>query len=260
MQKISIITVCKNAENSIERTIKSVINQIYENIEYIVIDGQSTDGTIQIIEKYQDKITYFISEPDSGIYNAMNKSIQIASGDYLLFLNAGDCLFDSNTIKRIFIKAKDEELVFGDVLLLKKGKPFFIKKIPEKLTDFFLINDTLPHQGTFFSKRIFDKFDGYRELYKISADYDLILHSIKNGLSYKKVKGIISIVEFEGLNSNRTNIGLREAERREIQAQFYQNNTFLKILSMFHVFLIKYPRYFIGFIMACKLGKKIFNG
>ena len=94
---ISVITVCYNAENNLERTILSVLNQTYSNIEYIIIDGGSTDGTIDLIKKYADKITYWQSETDKGIYDAMNKGIQKATGEWINFMNAGD-LFSSTTI------------------------------------------------------------------------------------------------------------------------------------------------------------------
>ena len=96
--KISIITVVKNAEKTIENTILSVLNQTYKNIELIIIDGVSTDGTLDIINKYKDKISYFISEPDTGVYNAMNKGIKAATGDIFYFLNANDSLYDDKVL------------------------------------------------------------------------------------------------------------------------------------------------------------------
>lgn len=99
--KISIVTVCYNAASEIERTIKSVINQTYPNIEYVIIDGGSKDGTIDIIKKYADKITYWISEPDKGIYDAMNKGIIAATGDWINFLNAGDWYCDRQVLSDV---------------------------------------------------------------------------------------------------------------------------------------------------------------
>ena len=109
--KISIITVSYNAVATIEQTILSVINQTYENIEYIIIDGGSTDGTIDIIKKYKDKISYWVSEQDNGIYDAMNKGIDVATGDYIQFLNADDCLVNKEIIKIVKERRENQELI-----------------------------------------------------------------------------------------------------------------------------------------------------
>ena len=102
MPKISVVTVCYNAVETIEKTILSVINKTYQNIEYIIIDGASTDGTVDIINRYRDKIAYFVSEPDKGIYDAMNKGINAATGDWISFMNAGDTFYCNKTIHRLF--------------------------------------------------------------------------------------------------------------------------------------------------------------
>ena len=101
--KISVVTVCYNAVNDIEKTILSVINQTYPNIEYLIIDGGSTDGTMDIVNKYKDKIDVIVSEPDKGIYDAMNKGIDRATGDWINFMNAGDCFFEKETVNSVFI-------------------------------------------------------------------------------------------------------------------------------------------------------------
>ena len=101
-QIISVITICYNSELSIERTIKSVLSQTYPNIEYIIIDGKSSDGTNTIIQKYQDNISKYISEEDSGIYNAMNKGLTMAIGEWVCFMNAGDVFVDNQTVERVF--------------------------------------------------------------------------------------------------------------------------------------------------------------
>ena len=96
--KITVITVCHNAAKTLEKTIKSVLNQTYPNIEYIIIDGGSTDDTVDIIKRYADRLAYWISEPDKGIYDAMNKGIEVATGEWINFMNAGDTFYEENTI------------------------------------------------------------------------------------------------------------------------------------------------------------------
>ena len=149
--KISIITVCKNAESAIERTILSVVTQscFNKNIEYLIIDGASTDKTIEIIQKYAEKYPIkWISEPDSGIYNAMNKGIKLASGDYLLFLNAGDYLIHYNIIKSLInlFGSSEFDIIHGNIFCINpESEQYAIKAAPEKPeVDFFYL-DTLPH-------------------------------------------------------------------------------------------------------------------
>ena len=121
--KISVVTVCYNSVNTIEETMLSVLNQTYPDIEYIIIDGGSTDGTVDIIRKYAARLGYWISEPDKGIYDAMNKGIAAATGDYINFMNSGD-MFASNDVLSSFknFVSDDPEIVYGDVKLSYKGK------------------------------------------------------------------------------------------------------------------------------------------
>lgn len=131
--KVSIVTISYNAENEIERTLKSVISQTYDNIQYVIIDGCSTDDTLNIVQKYKEKINVIISEPDEGIYNAMNKSLNYCDGEWVIFMNAGDCFVDSHVLSRIF-KNRDLDdfaVIFGSTLT-SKGlmplKPFVCKE------------------------------------------------------------------------------------------------------------------------------------
>ena len=109
---ISIVTVSYNAVLTIEQTILSVINQTYPNVEYIIIDGGSTDGTVDIIKKYEDKIAYWVSEPDKGIYDAMNKGVVVATGEWINFMNAGDIFTDGDVIDKLFSDSPQTHLIF----------------------------------------------------------------------------------------------------------------------------------------------------
>ena len=151
--KISVITVVYNGEKYLEHTIQSVINQTYKNLEYIIIDGGSTDGTIDIIKKYKTKIDYWISEKDKGIYDAMNKGINVAnSNSYLLFLNAGDSFYNNQTLKKIFQKYIDNNtgIIYGKTSTGKKilnyNKQITLKDMAQGMM--------ICHQSTFLKKQI----------------------------------------------------------------------------------------------------------
>lgn len=164
--KITIITVARNAVATIEQTILSVLNQTYPNIEYIIIDGASTDGTIEIIKKYEDKIDYWISEPDTGIYNAMNKGIDHATGDWYFFLGSDDILIDK--IENIMNDLKNSNCIYyGNVKLLSNNQIYL-----GKFNSIKLISRNIPHQAIFYPKRVFETFK-YDIKYKILADYVL---------------------------------------------------------------------------------------
>lgn len=187
--KLSIITVCYNAEKTIRNTIESVLQQKEADIEYIVIDGHSKDGTMRIVYEYKDHISRIISEPDKGLYDAMNKGIALATGDFIGILNSDDTFFDDETIKKIteFLTLnKDVDAIIGDIIQ-HNGKKILRrysskKWTPEKLKIGFMP----PHPSIFFKKDLFQKFGDYNLKYSISADYELITRFfLKHKISYK---------------------------------------------------------------------------
>lgn len=169
--KVTIVTVCLNAVNDIEKTLTSVVNQTYPNIEYIIIDGGSNDGTINIIEKYIDKIKYYISEPDEGIYNAMNKGIKIATGEWINFMNAGDYFYQSQTVSLFIenIKNVDADIVYGDTNCIYNGYGEIIRK-PYQIFD-IKKHMVFCHQSCFVKTEIM-KSHPFSLKYKIASDYN----------------------------------------------------------------------------------------
>lgn len=180
--KISVITVVWNGEKHLEDTIQSVIGQTYPNIEYIVIDGGSTDGTLDIIKRYDSNIHYWISEKDSGIYDAMNKGVKASTGDWLLFINADDYLANENAIAfAVEYLAHCRSLVaYGNVHFLDDEETQVHGRPWEKISyEFRNIGMRLPHQATFHAKELF-KERGFDSSFRIVGDYDLLLSYLKN--------------------------------------------------------------------------------
>ncbi|MBF4465670.1 glycosyltransferase family 2 protein [Flavobacterium sp. LC2016-12] len=175
--KISIITVCYNSAATLEKTIFSVANQKYDNIEYIIVDGNSKDKTIEIIKKHKDKVTKWISEPDKGLYDAMNKGIQMATGDLIGILNSDDTFYSDLVLKEIadFHAKNNVDASVGNIVQHNaNGKIIRLysakRWMPEKLKIGFMP----PHPAIFFKKELFEKFGNYELTFKIGADYELI--------------------------------------------------------------------------------------
>ena len=213
---ISVITIAKNEEKTIERTILSVTNQSAINeIEYIVIDGKSSDNTLEIIKKYKNKISKIISEADFGIYNAMNKGIKAAKGEYILFLNAGDELFCNKTIEEILPKLNCG-VVFADVSVRdEKGQKGTIDY--DYLDDFELFYKSLPHMSTFIKKELFLKFGLYDETKKIVSDWQWFLKYFNSKGKYKYIKTPVAIFYLGGISTKKETKNLREKERAKVR-------------------------------------------
>lgn len=230
--KLSIITICFNEKAGIERTIKSVLSQSWRDFEYIVIDGGSTDGTVDIIKKYQEQITHFISEKDSGVPNAMNKGLRMASGEYCMFLNGDDRLADDKVLEKVFHQNFTEDIVYGDILCDKgPGKPLEIKSLAGVLiTPRFFITASIPHPGAFVKKKLFTEHGFFDERFKICADHDVFVREIvKNGATLKYIPVTVSIFEMGrgGLSTSWKNKNLFHQERIYIQKKYIN----IRILS-----------------------------
>lgn len=187
--KISIITVCFNSSKTIEKTFQSILNQTYNDIEYIVIDGGSTDSTLDIIKKYKKNIASFVSEPDRGLYDAMNKGIKLATGDIVGILNSDDIYTDEKVLENVarFHKNNNVEVSLGNIIQLtnygKVVRRYSAKKwIPNKLKIGFMP----PHPSLFFKRELFEKYGYYHLDFVSGADYELIVRFfLKNNVLWK---------------------------------------------------------------------------
>ena len=196
---LSIITINYNNINGLEKTIQSVIYQTYTDVEYLIIDGASTDNSVEVIEKYQDKIDYWSSEPDTGIYNAMNKGIKASTGGYLLFLNSGDVL-NGDTALADFVSHKDfgGDIIYGDYQY-EVGEKIY----PDILTPLFFIRTSLPHQSTLFRREVFEEMGLYDERYSIVSDRAFYIKCfLSNMFIFKHVPYSLSIYDQSGISNN----------------------------------------------------------
>lgn len=224
--KISIITVCLNAKDTIEETFKSIFNQTYEDVELIVVDGLSTDGTIDVIKKYKSKIAYFISESDKGIYDAMNKGVSLATGDFIFFLNANDTLYDNQTLEKVknkLIENPTVKFLFGDIeVIYRNEQEPQIKTYTNIKNDFSLMFDNLCHQSIFYHKSLFEKYDLYSMQYKIYSDWDFNIRClVKNKVEALYLPIVISKFDFTGISSDPNSQSIWEPERKMILKKYY---------------------------------------
>ena len=213
--KFSIITVTYNAEAVLEDTIQSVISQTYHHVEYIIVDGASKDSTLSIIDRYRDRITRIVSEPDKGLYDAMNKGIAMAQGKFALFLNSGDIFHQNaaNFVRKLKMQ-KDNVMITGDALLdFGDGH-----KIKRSAKPGWYIYHSLPasHQAIFFPVSGLKKWR-YDLEYKVSSDYALAAKMYKAGYAFKKLNGLVSEFSMGGV-STTNNMELC-ADAKKVQRQ-----------------------------------------
>ncbi len=183
--KLSIITVNYNNRDGLQRTIDSVLGQTWRDFEWIIIDGGSTDGSRELIEQYQMNFAYWCSEPDKGVYNAMNKGIAKAKGEYLNFMNSGDVFYEKDTLKYVFRENLMADVVYGDWIEVNNNGLSF-KKSPEKVTIDFFYSKNICHQAIFV-KSIRLKIEGYDEDFQVYADWAKWIKLLLEGASFQYV-------------------------------------------------------------------------
>ncbi len=224
MCTVSIITVNKNNATGLANTIRSVINQTFKEVEFIIIDGASNDGSIDIIKQNEQNVTRWISQTDSGIYNAMNKGIALATGKYVYFLNSGDCFINDYTLQSFFENTLEdnEDFLIGNVLINDK-----VLKIPNKLSLFYILNFGFSHQSFFIKRSVYQITGVYDENYSIVADINhFILSLVKFNMSYRYKDVLLTRIEPNGISSH------------DLQRNFNQREKFL--LTEFPVLLKDY--------------------
>lgn len=232
--KISIITVVFNGEKYIEKTVQSVVNQDYPNIEYIIIDGCSTDGTLKVLEKYRDKIAHFISEKDQGIYDAMNKGQNLATGDLIWFLNGGDYIPTYQTLSLLLKNYQNEDVIYGQAGIVNEKDEFLGLRrlvVPKNLTwKSFRLGMVICHQAMLVKKTISQPYDLQ---YKIAADIDWAIRTVKKAQTSKYIPIIFCHYLEGGFSDKKRKQSL--IERWNIMKKHY--GLFLTFLSHIQIIL-----------------------
>ncbi|MEW5676305.1 glycosyltransferase family 2 protein [Flavobacterium enshiense] len=214
--KLSVITINYNNASGLQRTIESVISQGYTDMEYIVIDGGSTDRSVEIIKNNESYISKWISEKDTGIYNALNKGIKMATGDYLLFLNSGDHFYTNDVLVKNNQYLTDYDLVAFDIHVYGQGYDQ-IKAHPNKPKFSFLFEDTFAHQSVLIKRELFDNVGLYDETLKIVADWKFFIHAIIfHKASYLAVHEVLSTYYLDGISSGGEGSLIRDQERKNV--------------------------------------------
>lgn len=206
--KLSIITINLNNYDGMKRTITSVVSQTFTDFEWLVIDGGSTDGSRELIEQYSSHFAYWCSEPDKGIYNAMNKGIAHAKGEWLFFLNSGDWLSDKNILSKVFQNNLIGDIVYGNIYETN-GTNIVPLVLNKNLSFHTLYYKTIPHQSSFIKRDVLQKRP-YNEKITIVSDWDFFIECALNGLIFNHIDYFISYYDTSGISSSNRKKLLKE--------------------------------------------------
>ena len=217
---LSVITIVYNNVNDIERTMLSVLGQTYPNIEYILIDGLSKDGTLGVIKRYEKRIAKFISEKDDGIYDAMNKGLELATGDYVIFMNSGDEFYDAETVAAVFATEPDADIYYGETEMIdSNGQSLGQRrhKAPAQLTwRSFKFGMSVSHQAIYIKQDLLEPYD---DKYELSADIDWIIRAAKKAKKIVNVNRYVAKYLVGGMSKTRHSQSLME--RFDIMKKHY---------------------------------------
>lgn len=229
MPKVSIITINFNNEKGLEKTVKSVLSQTVSDFEFIIIDGASNDNSVNIIKQYADKINYWVSEKDRGIYDAQNKGIVKAAGDYLLFLNSGDCFYDENVLKDFYdyLNKNHKKVIYGNSNFLNDNGSSYSVTPPAKLDLNFWYANTINHQAIFTHIDLFKKYGNFNTEYKLAADFDFLFKLfIKEPSEFLYFNQMICDYDNTGLTSKGEHHKIIFKERKKILQSYLSKQDF----------------------------------
>jgi len=213
MIKISIITVNKNNLAGLKKTFNSVIAQSFSDKEWIIIDGASEDGSKEFLDENASQISYWVSEPDTGIYNAMNKGVMRSSGEYLLFLNSGDYLASSDVLANVFSQDCSADIIYGNLILSKSEFQKEEHQYPDTVSYMYLLRHSLPHPASFIKRELLVE-NPYDESLRIVSDWKFCLESLIGNKTFQHLNSYISVFDMNGICS--TNYALDREERSRV--------------------------------------------
>jgi glycosyltransferase involved in cell wall biosynthesis len=220
---ISIITVNLNNKDGLHKTLESLKRQTSSFYELIVIDGMSIDGSVELIENYKGFIHNCIIEPDNGTYDAMNKGVKLASGDYLLMLNSGDVLAEPDTLEKIISRGLKEDIIFSDVIW-DDGKAKYNSSFPDQLTLKYFLTDSIGHQAVFYRRSLHDIVGLYRTDFKICSDAAFLVNALfRHNCSYRKYDTPVSVCQRGGISADPLNAAIVYSERMKFISEDFKN-------------------------------------
>ena len=221
---ISVVTVVFNEADALEKTIVSVVNQLYKNVELIIIDGGSSDGTLEVIRKYEKDISCWVSESDHGIYDAMNKGIAIASGRWINFLNAGDSFLNLEVLRKINFNRTESAVLVGNVKY-ESGRDFKSLRHP------MMLKNSIHHQGAFYSRKSFNDLGLFIIHYRILADYHFNFKCLKNGFIFVPLNLTVALCSDRGVSDTPNWINYKE--EIEIRREFVNSALIRFVLGVY---------------------------
>ena len=220
---LSLITVCFNAKEELQLTLENVLSQTWSRFEYLVIDGGSTDCSVPILEHYKSLFAEkgiafrYISEPDHGIYDAMNKGTRMASGDWLLFLNAGDLLYEPDILKKVFSDSHSADILYGDTICVYQGHQ---KEYPALPLDHLTYEMAFCHQSAFISRELLLEHP-YDISFRVCADHNFFLHAYLQKKTFEYLPFPISIYEIAGFSDKNKLLSHQEKQRMQKQSGIF---------------------------------------
>ena len=221
MPKLSIITVNYNNLQGLKKTVESVLAQTFTDLEYILIDGGSDDGSKEFIEAHANHFSFWVSEKDRGVYEAMNKGIQQANGAYLLFLNSGDYLTDNNALNKVLSIHSSKDIIYCDLFWETDGQRIY-QPYPDVLSFEYFIVKELPHQASFISRELFSRVGLYDDTCRIIADWKFfILAVLKYNCSCEHIEYPVSVCDRKGISCDPLNAETIKSGRNEIINRYF---------------------------------------